>query len=36
MKLVLASKNRKKLTELGAHVKIKAVRGVGYSLESTL
>ena len=27
---------RKKLTELGAHVKIKAVRGVGYSLESTL
>jgi DNA-binding response OmpR family regulator len=27
---------RKKLSELGAHVKIKAVRGVGYSLESTL
>ena len=27
---------RKKLTELGAHVKIKAIRGVGYSLESTL
>ena len=27
---------RKKLTELNAHVKIKAVRGVGYSLESTL
>ena len=27
---------RKKLTELGAHVKIKAVRGVGYSLENTL
>ena len=27
---------RKKLTELGAHAKIKAVRGVGYSLESTL
>ena len=27
---------RKKLTELGAHVKIKAVRGVGYTLESTL
>ena len=27
---------RKKLSELGAHVKIKAVRGVGYSLENTL
>ena len=27
---------RKKLTELGAHVKIKAIRGVGYSLERTL
>ena len=27
---------RKKLTELGAHAKIKAVRGVGYSLENTL
>ena len=27
---------RKKLTELGAHVKIKAVRGVGYTLENTL
>ena len=27
---------RKKLTELGAHVKIKAIRGVGYTLESTL
>ena len=27
---------RKKLIELGAHVKIKAVRGVGYSLENTL
>ncbi len=27
---------RKKLAELGAHAKIKAVRGVGYSLESTL
>ncbi|WP_366502883.1 response regulator transcription factor [Ruminococcus difficilis] len=27
---------RKKLSELGAHVKIKAVRGVGYSLESSL
>ena len=27
---------RKKLAELGAHVKIKAIRGVGYSLESTL
>jgi DNA-binding response OmpR family regulator len=27
---------RKKLTELCAHVKIKAIRGVGYSLESTL
>ena len=27
---------RKKLTELGAHVKIKAVRGIGYSLENTL
>ena len=27
---------RKKLSELGAHVKIKAIRGVGYSLESTL
>ena len=27
---------RKKLSELGAHVKIQAVRGVGYSLESTL
>ena len=27
---------RKKLTELGARVKIKAVRGVGYSLENTL
>ena len=26
---------RKKLTELGAHAKIKAVRGVGYSLEKT-
>ena len=27
---------RKKLAELGAHVKIKAIRGVGYSLERTL
>lgn len=27
---------RKKLTEIGAHLKIKAIRGVGYSLESTL
>ena len=27
---------RKKLSELGAHAKIKAVRGVGYSLENTL
>ncbi len=27
---------RKKLSELGAHVRIKAVRGVGYSLENTL
>ena len=27
---------RKKLSELGAHTKIKAVRGVGYSLENTL
>lgn len=27
---------RKKLSELGAHVKIKAIRGVGYTLESTL
>lgn len=26
---------RKKLSELGAHAKIKAVRGVGYSLEKT-
>ena len=26
---------RKKMTELGAHAKIKAVRGVGYSLEKT-
>ena len=26
---------RKKLTELGAHAKIKAVRGVGYSMEKT-
>ncbi len=26
---------RKKLSELGAHVRIKAVRGVGYSLEKT-
>ena len=27
---------RKKLSELGAHAKIKAVRGVGYTLENTL
>lgn len=27
---------RKKLTEIGAHLKIKVIRGVGYSLESTL
>lgn len=27
---------RKKLTELGAHAQIKAVRGVGYTLENTL
>lgn len=27
---------RKKLTEIGAHLKIKAIRGIGYSLESTL
>ena len=27
---------RKNLTEIGAHLKIKAIRGVGYSLESTL
>ena len=27
---------RKKLTEIDAHLKIKAIRGVGYSLESTL
>ena len=27
---------RKKLIEIGAHLKIKAIRGVGYSLESTL
>lgn len=27
---------RKKLSELGAHVKIKAIRGVGYTLENTL
>ena len=27
---------RKKLSELSAHVRIKAVRGVGYSLENTL
>ena len=27
---------RKKLSELGAHARIKAVRGVGYTLENTL
>ena len=27
---------RKKLSELGAHANIKAVRGVGYTLENTL